>query len=266
MIDVHSHILPAVDDGPANSAEAREMLALAAADGTRVLVATPHADFRYRFDPDLCRALLDDLRRDAPSGLRLCLGCEVHLTPENIDAVVGTPSAWSLNGRDCILLELPLNVLPPMVEPAVERLMDQGLRVIIAHPERNPYIQQQPAFAARLVEAGCFLQLTAGSLTDSFGVAAQTAATWLLARRLVHFVASDGHGVERRRPLLSAARAKVARLYGEHAADVLFRDNPDAALNGAAIRHMPVRAGWLSGLFGRSSNAIGKQQVTPQLP
>lgn len=128
MIDLHSHVLPGVDDGASNVQEARAMLEMAAADGTRVLVATPHADLRYDFDAALCRSLLERLTALAPTGLRLLSGCEVHLTPENTERVLHAPAAYSLGGSGWILLELPLAVVPRMVQPAIERLMDSGLR------------------------------------------------------------------------------------------------------------------------------------------
>jgi protein-tyrosine phosphatase len=265
MVDIHTHVLPGVDDGATSAEEAEAMLAMAAADGTAAMVATPHSDLRYAFDGELCRTLVEDFRRRAPSGLRLCAGCEVHLTPENIERVIGNPAGYTLGGGDCILLELPVHLTAAVAEPAIEALMDRGLRVVIAHPERIPYVQQNPAFAARLVEAGCFLQLTAGSIQGSFGCAAEAAALNLLNRRFVHFVASDGHGSTRRRPLLSAAFAKVASTFGGSVADLLFKQNPEAALSCGAIRHMPLPSGWLSTLLARSFHVNRKQQDSSQM-
>jgi protein-tyrosine phosphatase len=265
MIDLHSHVLPGVDDGAANLEESRAMLMMAAESGTRVLVATPHADLRFTFDPVLCRTLITELAAIAPAGLRLCLGCELHLTPENIECVLDTPALYALNGGDCILLELPLDLVPPMVQPAVEALVNRGLRVLVAHPERNPFVQQHPDFAASLVDSGCWLQLTAGSLTRSFGMAAESAAEWLLHKRLAHCVASDAHGAKRRRPVLALAFEKVARRYGSVAAEVLFRANPDAILRGGTIRSMPLRQTWISSLFARSLHANGTHPANAQM-
>lgn len=259
MIDLHCHILPGVDDGPRDAADSGRMLDLARCSGTTTIVATPHADLRYRFDPLRCRELLIELQALHPAP-RLCPGCEVHLTPENIAKVLADPSAFTLNGGDCLLLELPDRMLPDMVEPAIEALMHAGLRVILAHPERNSYIQHAPSYSEHLVDAGCFLQLTGRSLSGSFGHAATVTANYILKRRLAHCIASDAHGSTIRRPGLTSAFARVTQGYGEPAAKMLMIDNPDAALHSASISSMPNSHGWIASLFARPATPINRNQ------
>ena len=249
MIDIHTHILSGVDDGASIPDESSQMLDLAAADGTLAMVATPHSDLRYRFEPQRCRDLLEHLRDSSPCGPRLYLGCELHLTRENVASAIGNPSLYALNGCDCILLELPDRIVPPMVNPAIGTLMQSGLRVIIAHPERNLYIQHQISYAERLVDMGCYLQLTARSLTGAFGPDAASAANNILRRRLAHIIASDAHGVSVRKPILSGAFENVSKTYGEPAARALFTDNPEAALSGSALRQMPAAPRWRTLMF-----------------
>jgi len=140
------------------------MLDAAAESGTRAMVATPHSDLRYQFDASLCRGILGELQGRRTDGPRLYLGCELHLTPENVSNIIRDPAGYTLNGSDCALLELPDRIAPPMVNPALDAMTCAGLRVIIAHPERNLYLQQQRSWLDRLVESGCYLQLTARSL------------------------------------------------------------------------------------------------------
>ncbi len=264
MIDIHSHILPGVDDGAQTPDESSAMLALAATAGTEAMVATPHADCRYRFRPDHCRHLLQLLRERNPSGPSLYLGCELHLTPENISRAIETAGSYALNGCDCVLLELPDRIIPDSVAPAIGALMDSGLRVIVAHPERNLYIQHRLSYSDRLTESGCYLQLTARSLSGGFGPAAVAAGNYILRRRLAHFIASDAHGPTYRRPVLDAAFESVSKTYGDSAARLLFKENPAAALSGAPIRQMPSASGWLTSLFSRNSHDPRKQTV-PQV-
>lgn len=263
MIDIHSHFLPGVDDGARTLEESGKMLALAVEGGTRAIVATPHCDLRYRFDPEQCWQLAASLRELHPAGPRLYLGCELHLTPENLANSIAKPGAYSLNAGDCILLELPDLATPAIVNPAVEAFADSGLRVVIAHPERNQCIQRHMAYADQLVERGCYLQLSARSLNGGFGPAAEAAASYLLRRRLAHFIASDAHGATYRRPGLSAAFELVSKLYGEPAARILLIENPQAALSSLAIRHMPSAPGWLNSLFSHTSHGPRKPTAPP---
>jgi protein-tyrosine phosphatase len=258
MIDLHCHILPGVDDGSRDLEESSQMLDLARRSGTRAIVATPHADLQYRFNVQRCLELLARLQEANPFGPRLYIGCEVHLTAENLATMEVSPRVFTLNGGDCVLLELPNRIVPDLVDSAVERLMDSGLRVVIAHPERNPFLQDHLSYADRLVDAGCYLQLTARSLSGGFGSAAMSAASYLLNRRLTHFIASDAHGVVTRRPDLSSTWQRIVKGYGEPTARLLLKDNPQASLNGSPFRTMPPAIGWLASIFSRPVNDYPK--------
>jgi protein-tyrosine phosphatase len=260
MTDIHTHILPGVDDGARDLDEAIQMLELAHEAGTKAMIATPHADLRYQFDPEQSASSRALLQARCPQGPRLYSGCEVHLTPENMERVLQKPSDFTLNGGDCLLLELPNLVMPSMVDPAIQALSDSGLRIIIAHPERNPYIQRHMAYAEALVNKGCYLQLTARSLSGGFGPGVLSTATQMMKRRLAHFIASDAHGAIKRKPGLADVYETVETSFGETAARTLLIDNPEAVLSNSAIRSMPVASGWLKSLFSRSSHAHSEQR------
>jgi protein-tyrosine phosphatase len=238
MIDIHAHILPGVDDGPSEIDIACRMLAMAADDGITDIVATPHANQQYSFDAASCRAEMRRLQACSENGPRLHLGCELNLTPENLQAALRDPTGYTLNGKDCMLVELPENVCPNAVDPALGMLVDVGVRPIIAHAERNLHIQRHPEYAARLVSLGCFLQVTASSFFGGFGQAATQSTAHLMSRRMIHLVATDAHGMEHRRPLLARAYEHVAGEYGESTARLLFLENPGAAMDGAPVLPM----------------------------
>jgi protein-tyrosine phosphatase len=262
MMDIHTHILPGVDDGSPAMAVTAAMLAIAVADGITDIVATPHADLRYKFNFDRCRQELARVRSLCPNAPRLHLGCELHLTPENLEAAVREPSWFTLNGHGCVLLELADSIRPASVDSAVQILIDAGLRPIIAHPERNSHIQKNLSYAGTLVGLGCYLQLTAQSLGGSFGHPAEQASSHLLKRQLVHFVASDAHGSEHRRPLLASARADVAHRWGTAAAQTLFIDNPRAAITGAPIHHVLTAKRTIFTFFARPSHSRTAPAIT----
>lgn len=236
MTDIHSHVLPGIDDGAPDLATSLEMMEIAARDGIVAMVATPHADHRYSFD---ARRSSDERRRlvesAGPSAVRLHLGCELHVTPENLEAAVSDPRSYTLNGHDCLLTELPDPAPKSATEAALRLLLDSGLRPVIAHPERNSFFHQNRGFARGVIDMGAAIQLTAGSITGSFGVQAQRCAFELLKAGLVHMVASDAHGSKHRLPLLSAARGEVARRYGRECAELLFVTNPAAVVAGLPI-------------------------------
>ena len=238
MIDIHSHILPGVDDGTDDRETAIAMLRQAAADGISATVATPHANMTYRFDFDRCREELVRLR-EAVSAPDLYLGCEVHLSPENVEAVLRAPHHYTLNGRDCLLVELPDQIHPPAAEVALEMLGESGLRLIVAHPERNSYLQRHPSYAGDLFKHGYFLQLTAHSLLGQFGNAARSTGEEFLRKHWVHLIASDSHNLTSRRQVLSGAYHQVERLCGRDTAELLFRRNPQAVLFGGDLSLPP---------------------------
>jgi protein-tyrosine phosphatase len=255
MIDIHTHVLAGVDDGPSGIEVTSAMLAMAAADGITEIVATPHANLEFRFDALSCQAELRCVRARCFEAPSLYLGCEVHLTPENLHAALYDPGRFTLNGKDCLLVELPDIITPQAVDPSLRILVESGLRPIIAHAERNLYIQRHLTYASHLVSLGCSLQLTASSFFGAFGTAAEQTARYIMTQRIGHFVASDAHGLDQRRPLLSKAYAHVSGNYGEATARLLFFDNPGAAIAGAPISTMsPSRCSRLASFFmGKNS-------------
>jgi protein-tyrosine phosphatase len=184
------------------------------------------------------------------------LGCELHLTPENLHAALDDPTTFTLNGKHCLLVELPDSIVPHVVDSSLRILVDSGLVPIIAHAERNLYIQRHLPYASHLVSFGCFLQLTASSFFGAFGSGAAQATEHLIAHRMAHFVASDAHGFEQRRPLLAGACRHVERKFGEAAARLLFLDNPRAAIEGSPISSISQpRRSALARFFGDKSDA-----------
>ena len=145
MFDLHSHILPGMDDGPSNMEESVEMALMAYRDGTRVMAATPHnRDVVNRSSISRAKALVDELNREMETrsvALKVIFGMENHLemnTPEQVDRGVTLP----IEGTRFILIELPFEIYPFHAEETLQKLLSRGLRPIVAHPERNIPIQR----------------------------------------------------------------------------------------------------------------------------
>jgi len=262
MIDLHTHIIPGVDDGVESDEQALAFARIAVEDGIRTVVATPHCNEGSWFNDrdtvlagvERLRALL--LREGIP--LRVEPGAEVRLCPELVERV-GDGRAPTLgdNGKT-LLLELSLTQHPVGLDNVVFQLRLAGIEVLFAHPERIRHFQDDVRRYEELVRLGAYGQITAGSIVGVFGSAIREFSEELLRKGLVHVLASDAHDLRARAPRLSAARAAVARLVGEARAGAMCEEVPRALLEGRApqippsVDEAPPRRGTLfSRLFRR---------------
>ena len=239
MVDIHCHILPALDDGATEELVAREMAAMAAADGITQIVATPHSNYRYQFDPEVNQRKRDELQAIIGDSLTLLLGCDFHLSYENLEDVRQRPNRYTINGRQYLLVEFADITIPPHMDQIFFDLLARKLHPIITHPERNPMLSANPEQVRQWIEAGCFVQATAGSFLGRFGKRAERSAWQLLRHNMVHFIASDAHNTTSRPPLLSEARRAIAADRGEEAARALTETNPRAAVDGQPLPWRP---------------------------
>jgi len=239
VIDIHCHLLPEVDDGPKSWEAAVEMCRLAAADGITHAVATPHANDRYDYDRGYLSGLLDQLREKVGPGLELSLGCDFHLSFENLERVLERPHAYTIGETGYLLVELSNYSIPSQLSECFFRLGDRGLTPILTHPERNPMLQQTPQRVLEWAEQGCLIQVTASALTGSWGERPGIVARWLLDRSAVHVLASDAHDTRHRVPNLSAARAVAEKIVGAEYAEALVEGNPGAIVKGTPIPYCP---------------------------
>ena len=244
VIDLHAHVLPGVDDGARSLAEALAMLRVAAADGARVVCATPHA-FDPEYDVPLERARfvhasLVVALADAGIPLDLRLASEVRFRPD-LDRLAGEGRLALLGAgrRRYVLVEFPPTHVPPEAAEVLFRLRLEGVTPVIAHPERNPTFWAKPEDAVRLREQGALLQITAGSLTGLFRRESRACARALLERDAVDLVASDCHREDRRPPGLAEAARLVGKWSGSEAVGRLFDAVPGAILAGEAVPGAP---------------------------
>ncbi|HBY94074.1 MAG TPA: hypothetical protein DEP84_08950, partial [Chloroflexi bacterium] len=210
MIDLHCHILPAVDDGPPDWKTSLEMVRIAAEDGITVMAATPH-DVGWQ-GPKPPRILVPFLvaqlnRRVRQAGLdiKVVAGMEALIDP-GLAARVDAGTVLRLSSSRYVLVELPFSLWPQFTEAALFQLQVRGYRPILAHVERYQAVQAQPERLMDLVSRGIMLQVTGHSLTGLFGKDVRATAEQLLEANLVHLLASDCHTPRGRRPELAAAR------------------------------------------------------------
>ncbi|MCF8105280.1 MAG: hypothetical protein K9K64_07355 [Desulfohalobiaceae bacterium] len=215
MIDIHSHILPAMDDGPGSWAESLSLCRLLAAQGVRTVVATPHY-WPGVYEP---RAGLIE-QRVMELNLLLCkqgvdmtalAGEEVVFCPE-IRELLAKRAVLTLNGSRYVLLELPQLMAEEQLFAGIFQLQLEGYVPVIAHPEKNRMIQGDPGLMLELVCKGALGQMTASSLLGSAPGKIRTCGQNLVRRRTVQIISSDAHSIDGRPPRLAQGLEQAACL------------------------------------------------------
>ncbi len=254
MVDIHCHILPETDDGATSLEESVAMCRAAAADGIKTIVATPHMFDGVHITPDS-----ETISQRISMVMRACGGCvkivpggEVRYSYEIFQEASNPNARIKLNGASYMLLEFPFHSVPPNIEMTIFQILNTGITPVIAHPERNKRIQEKPAILVDLIERGAFAQLDAGSLMGSFGRQAQVLGRQIIEAGLAHFLATDAHHQDRRRPVLSAAASLAADWGGEEYARAMVESNPEALINDRAIPFQPDAD--VDALLGRKKN------------
>lgn len=250
--DLHSHVLPGVDDGPALLEDAVALVRALVAEGVTTVCATPHVQ-PYPYHTTVARrdAALQILR-DAVAGTEVLLvpGGEIDLeyaatwTDEEL-------RPWVL-GRRTVLVEFPwAGVWPMALAPACIDLVRRGYLPVLAHPERIRVVQAAPEHLDELVEIGVLVQVTAGSLTGAFGRTARDTAIDLFRRDRAHLVASDAHDHTTRGAVHRQAHAALRAAAGPDLADAAFGAAPASVLDGRRPLLPPAEAPRRRSLFRR---------------
>jgi protein-tyrosine phosphatase len=243
MIDLHSHILPGLDDGPPTLEGSIAMARVAEATGTKTIAATPHIREDFAVEPDAIAPAVNELNAELEQrgvDVTVVAGAEVALT-----AALNLPEATlrllTLGDGPYILLESPYTHASELLEQSLFDLAVKGFRPVLAHPERSPSLLADFDRLARLVESGILLSLTAASLGGRFGRTVERAASSVIRRRVAHNVASDAHDDRRRPPDLTAARPRIeAELTGAEAEfQWLTAAVPRAMLAGRPLPNRP---------------------------
>ncbi len=239
MVDIHCHILPALDDGPASLETSCAMAEMAIADGITHIIATPHANSGYAFIPELVCERRNELQARFEGRLMFATGCDFHLSFENLLEIRRDRQRFALNQKNYLLVEFADYSIPPTLDQALHELQLAGLHPIVTHPERNPLIRSRPERLYKWLRQGCYVQVTAQSLAGKFGEAARAMAEVWLDAGAVHFLASDAHNLTSRPLRLKETFDHVAQTRGEGVARALLVDNPLAAFEGRPLPWVP---------------------------
>ena len=236
MIDIHCHILPAIDDGAVDLQTSLEMLRIAAADGITHIVATPH----YRHGESLTlqtrdkkiKQLREEMKKRAIE-ITLLGGADIRLTYELLGAIQKNEIP-TINGSRYFLLELP-ELIPPRLDEFLFDIKVRGFVPVITHPERNYSLLSAPERVDAFRDAGALFQLTAMSITGALGRKVRKFTLQLFKKGCVDFVATDAHNTGRRPPLLSGAYRETVAILNKTEAERIFFENPKAVVENREI-------------------------------
>lgn len=236
MIDIHCHILPAIDDGPSDLQKTLEMLRIAAGDGITHIVATPH--YRHGEPPTVQDirgkiALVQTEMAKNNITVKLMEGADIRLTYELMEGIEKNEIP-TINNSSYFLLELP-DLIPPHVNDFLFEARVRGFVPVITHPERNHSLISFPEKIKALKDAGALIQLTAMSVTGNFGRQIKKFAGQLLKKGYVDFIATDAHSTRQRPPLLSKAYMETVAVLDKVRGDRIFFDNPEALVENREI-------------------------------
>ena len=243
MVEIHYHLLHAVDDGP-KDIEASLLLAEASiAEGVTHIVSTPHANSQFSFDPEVNCGRLAMIQERLGNRISLALGCDFHLSEENLQEFEKTPSKYTINGGKYLLVELSDFGIPRSITGALRAMVASGTVPIVTHPERNALLSNDFDRLAEWLRIGCLIQITAGSLSGRFGPDAMSVSHRLLKKDWVHLVASDAHGTKSRPPAMATAYEVLKKRYGQERAGRLCTHNPLAVFHGDPLPERPEPVG-----------------------
>ncbi len=262
MIEMHSHIIPNLDDGPPDMETSVAMGRVAAGEGTTAFIATSHSAESGAVGHEGMQARLEEVReawRAAGLDIRLELGVEIFLDFDTLEHLK-SGRLWTLAGSQYVLVELSYSPWPAYAERALFDLQLAGYMPILAHPERYTAIQEDPNLLYRLADRGILAQVTSAALLGGHGQKIKKVADTLVEHGLVQFISSDAHSPtsERRMPLLREAVRAAAALIGEEAAVAMTTANPARILARAPLYPEPERVEAKRSLFG---GLFGKREA-----
>jgi protein-tyrosine phosphatase len=239
VIDMHCHLLPGIDDGPATIEETIVLARASAASGVKTIVATPHVNSRTPNESQAIARLVTEVAAALQAdGIEIAVlpGAEVAITSVS-ELEPGEIARLTLGGGEWLLLEPPFTPVAPGIEGAVLGLRREGYKILLAHPERCPALHREPAMLRRLADDGVLMSITAGSLVGRFGGEVKRFTEQLISEELIHNVASDAHDVARRAPGITdeLERAGLSALRGW-----LTEEVPTAILGGGEIPPAPA--------------------------
>ena len=234
MIDIHSHLIPNVDDGAKSPEETIELIKEAREAGITDIILTPHYIINsYEQNAETLILLKDKLQQIINSEnikVNLHIGMEVYITDDLVE-ILKQNKILTLAGSKYLLMELPLNTNVQYLDMVIFKLIENNIIPIIAHPERYKFVQEDPSKVRELIESGCLIQSNIGSILGIYGKKAKKTIKYLLKNDLINFIATDTHRKNTIYPLLEKGIKKIEKITGKEKAEELTNLNVQKILN-----------------------------------
>ena len=234
MIDIHSHLIPNVDDGAKSPEETIELIKEAREAGITDIILTPHYIINsYEQNAETLILLKDKLQQIINSEnikVNLHIGMEVYIT-DNLVEILKQNKILTLAGSKYLLMELPLNTNVQYLDMVIFKLIENNIIPIIAHPERYKFVQEDPSKVRELIESGCLIQSNIGSILGIYGKKAKKTIKYLLKNDLINFIATDTHRKNTIYHLLEKGIKKIEKITGKEKAEELTNLNVQKILN-----------------------------------
>jgi protein-tyrosine phosphatase len=238
LVDMHCHLLAGLDDGPRTPEDALEMCRIAHAEGTRMVAALAHQNERWcDVTPEIIRTAVTNLTATLQqAGLELAIFPTAEVTAHpDMDTLWDQGKLQSVADRKAYLLvEMPAQLCVNLA-PTARELKQRGVRIILAHPERQPELLHENGAIEALIQADCLVQVSSASVTDPKSAADRKALKSWFRRGCVHVMGSDGHSPRKRQPLMAAAYREICDWIGGAAADRVCGSNGATILRGQAL-------------------------------
>lgn len=245
MVDIHSHILPGLDDGAKDMKDSLELAKMAVQEGIHTIIATPHhKNGTYENTKQQILVQVDELNEQLKKEnipLTVLPGQETRIYGDILSDYDKDEILTLNNGNQYLFIELPSNHVPRYTEQLLFDIQLRGLTPIIVHPERNQEIMEQPDLLYQLVKKGALTQITAASVAGFFGKNIKKFSLQLIDANLTHFVSSDAHNTSNRTFKMTEAFEVIGKKYGN---DIiyLFKENAELLVEGKNIyKEVPAR-------------------------
>lgn len=227
--DIHTHILPHVDDGAADMKETMHLLKMEYDDGVRTIYATPHYR-RNMFEPSMEKVreqyeLVVAKAAEKFKDLRILPGCEFHVNLDMVETLEagGRPG---MGGTRCVLAEFSERSDANTIQNRCYELLSHGYQPIIAHAERYPAIRKNLSFLEQLVDMGNYIQMNADSIVGNDGLGMKWYCKNVMKRDLLHFVGSDAHNIRDRKPAMGKCAEYMEKVMGKAYMEKILIENP----------------------------------------
>lgn len=243
MIDIHSHIIYGVDDGPKTKVESMELLKEASSQGVTKIIATPHRRKGMFETPNkIIKENFIDLKKSVEAyipNLQIYLGNELFCT-EDIFEKIENKQIFTMNNTQYLLVEFNYSISFKDMTRKLREIILLGYSPIIAHIERYKAVEYNEKYVKKLIEMGCYIQVNAESILpkklfkDAHKIF-KNRAEYLLKKDLIHIIASDMHNLDNRKPKMKEAYNVILKKYGAEQAKIYFEENPLRVLKGEEI-------------------------------